>query len=136
MHASTSLLRVRVRFVDPDGRHSHFETTDYLRGSIVALIPGPTETNWLLHLDEELDCVDVDGRRHRAVRFLLKPNGLDAEDAMRSRPIGNVNLDSFPAMVMVLDADEVPDRIGRPSDYRNFAMIGDVRILVDRNEDP
>ena len=131
MSHKLGLIRVRVRFVDPDGLAFHFRTDEYLAGEVVALVPGPTETNWILRLDKPIRCYDVKGSNYETATFLLKPNGLDAETAMRQLAVQVPTYDAFTAMVMVLKKDSIPSSIKQPKEYKKYPMIGDVRILID-----
>lgn len=124
-----NLLAVRVRFEDPDGRGRHFETSEFLAGCVVGLVPGPAELNWVLRLDRPIHCFDVKGRRHFASDFVLKPNGLDAEEQMRRLPHRRPDRDSFAAMAMILEDAKPPTHVEDAQGYRQFPMIGDVRII-------
>lgn len=122
---------VRVRFEDPDRLPLHFQTQHYLSGSIVATVPGPSELNWVLRLNEPIACHDVRNQQHIATTFLLKPNGLEAEAAMTRPPREIVTEREIVTIALLLDSDSYPARIVRPEDYRNYPLISDVRILLE-----
>lgn len=134
MENKVGQYRVRVRFEDPDRLPVHFQTQQYLPGSIVATVPGPSELNWVLMLSEPIKCRDVRGQEHIAKTFLLKPNGLDAESAMARPPWVAITTREIVTIALLLKGDGYPAHIVRPEDYRNYPLISDARILLEDNE--
>ncbi len=131
MTPKSHLLRVRVKFKDPDALGAHFETSEYLYGSVIAVVPGPYELNWMLRLDEPINCYDVYGHKHTHSDFFLKPNGMDAEYCMGQLLYGVPDYDDIIAMAMLFEEENIPKRIDNVKEYCRFAMISDVRILFN-----
>jgi len=124
--------RVRVRFEDPDRLPIHFQSQNYLSGSIIATVPGPSEINWILRLDEPLSCHDVKSQQYIATTFLLKPNGLDSESAMVHAPWEKISRCEIVTIALLVDDHDYPKHIGKPEDYRNYPLISDARVLLDK----
>lgn len=131
MDSKVGQYRVTVRFEDPDRLPLHFQTRRYLQGLIIATVPGPSELNWVLRLDEPITCHDVRNQQHIEKTFLLKPNGLESEAAMSRPPWESITKREIVTIALLLDGDSYPVQISRPEDYRNYPLISDVRILLE-----
>ena len=131
---NTNQYRVSVRFEDPDRLPIHFETQQFLAGSIINTVPGPGETNWVLRLDEPLACRDVKNNHHVATTFLLKPNGLDATLAMAHAPWEKVTKREIITMALIIDDHDFPKKISKTEDYRKYPLVSDARVSLGSDD--
>lgn len=120
---------MQVKFKDPDNLPGSFQT-DYLGGVIVAKVPGPNEINWVLKLDDFVECFDGSGQTYVGSTFLLKPGGMDAEAEMKKELLEISAGTQIVTSAMFLHADRIPDRIPHPENYRDYPYINAARLTV------
>ena len=130
MDNNSNQYRVSVRFEDPDRLPISFQNDQFLAGVVVNIVPGQSEINWILKLDEPLLCNDVNNQQHLATTFILKPNGLDSELAMTHAPWKKITSHEIITLALVIDNQNCPKRIVSPEDYRNYPFVGGMRVLI------
>lgn len=133
MILKTGNFRVKIRFKDPDNLPGSFQTDDYLSAAIIAAVPGPwpNTANWILRLDAPIYCYDARGQHHTAQTFLLAPDGLDAEAAMRQPPWESITEREIGAMVSLLTEGLFPARIDSVEEYRNYPYINHAMVVLE-----
>ncbi len=129
--------RAMFKLQDPDQSGIDFSTDTYLHGELIDVVPGPREMNWVLKLDVPLECRDANRRSYMAQYFLLKPNGLDAEQIMRSSPENVTHADTITVLALfVPDKTKLPTTILDPQSYRQFPLIASgSQLLLGENKE-